>query len=82
MTKKAAQPKKPKQTSRRGLAIVHRKFGCFWAREVFDNEQTAKAYFDRYWDSFPAPKSRHPSWKEYRLVKVRQSLVYTGEVQT
>lgn len=69
---------KPRQTSRQGIAIVHRSYGEFWSRELFDNEAAARKCFDDFWLNFPTDDP--PKWSQYRLVKARQTLVYVGEI--
>lgn len=70
-----AKAAKPKSVSRKGYGIVY-KNGEFWSRDRFDTPESAKDAFDAFWrlPGFDKP----PPWSDYTVVKVRQSLTYTG----
>ena len=63
---------KAKAATRDGWGILNR-FGDLWSPAIFDTQDHAKAYFDKYWAEFPkgAP-GVPPAWTDYKVVWCRQ----------
>lgn len=71
---------RPKASSRRGYGIIYRPMNTFWTTRVFDTPESARRYWDAFWRT-PGFEKHSANWRNYRVVRVRQSVSYVSEIE-
>lgn len=74
----AAKIDRPKASSRRGYGIIYRPMNAFWTTTIFETPEAARKHWDNFW-RMPGFEKNRPVWRNYRVVRVRQSISYAGE---
>lgn len=71
---------RPKASSLHRYGIVYRPTNTFWTTEAFDSPEAARRHWDAFWRS-PGFGKHSANWRNYRVVRVRQSVSYVSEIE-